>query len=83
MDQTDLDQLEKLLDRTLDRRQHIPAGTHRKHHDYIDSLIAEQETHRARREQWLRVVGGWGIVVTISAVATAIWQFIKHQINGS
>ncbi len=59
-------------DRTID------VETHRKHHQYIDSLIREGERKAERREQWLRVAGGWGIVAALSSTATALWHYLKH-----
>lgn len=82
MDDTDLARIENLLDKTLDRRRTISSETHRKHHDYIDSLLDDAAMRRARREQWIRVVGGWGFVVLISSMAAAAWHYFKHKING-
>ncbi|NNF60708.1 MAG: hypothetical protein HKN06_05165 [Gammaproteobacteria bacterium] len=66
----------------LEKRRTLDVETHRKHHEYISSLIKEKETRKGRQEQWIRVVGGWGIILAITAMAAAGWEYLKHRLNG-
>ena len=81
MEDHQLNQIAAAVAKELDGRRTIDAVTHHKHHQYIDSLLADAELRRQRREQWVRVVGGWGIIVTITAAAAAVWQYLKQHIN--
>ena len=67
--------------RRLDSQRTVDIETHRKHHEYIDLLILEKEKVNARKEQWIRVVGGWGLILILSALATASWQYIKKTLE--
>ncbi len=79
--QEEVNEIAKAVKTQLDQSRHIDIETHRKHHDYIDTLIIEVEKREARREQWIRVVGGWGIIITITAISAAIWEYIKDHVK--
>ena len=65
----------------LEQQRTVDIETHRKHHEYIDTLITDAEKIQARKEQWVRVVGGWGIIVMITAVATAVWKYVTDHLQ--
>ena len=65
----------------LQKERSIDIATHKKHHDYIDTLIIEKEKKQERKEQWIRVAGGWGIVLGLSASGAAFLQYIKDHLR--
>ena len=65
----------------LELQRTVDVETHRKHHEYIDTLIIAEETKAARKEQWIRVVGGWGLILTITAAAAAAWDYFKDSLK--
>ncbi len=81
MDEQDAAKIAKLVQMRLDEQRSIDVETHHKHHEYIDTLITQAETRQARKEQWVRVVGGWGIILTITAFAAAVWEYFKDHLK--
>ena len=82
MDEIQVDKIAKAVLNQLEEQRTVDVETHRKHHEYIDTLITDSERIQARKEQWIRVVGGWGLILFITAVATAVWNYLKNHLNG-
>jgi hypothetical protein len=65
----------------LSRHRTIDVITHKKHLDYIDTLISAEKTRAIRKEQWIRTVGGWGIIVLLGGFVSIVWQYAKEHIK--
>ena len=81
MDTENAHQIAEIVLRKIQAQRTVDIETHRKHHEYIDILISERKNVDERKEQWIRVVGGWGIIAMLTAAATTAWQYIKAYFN--
>lgn len=80
MKEQDIEEISASVIQKLDMQRTIDIETHRKHHEYIDSLILDTEKRSARKEQMIRVASGWGIVLILTTATAAFWQYLKDSI---
>ncbi len=59
----------------------VDAKTHRKHHEYIDTMIIDARRKSDTREAITKQVYGWGIIMFISGIGIAVWQWFDHFIH--
>lgn len=78
---SDKDDLKKVLEEVLDARAPVDKETHIKHHAFIDILLEEREKSKARNEKIKTQVIGWGVVVVLSGIGTAIYQWFEHFVR--
>lgn len=81
--ESDIDILKTAFNQALNERDSLDHETHRKHHDYIDTLIHESKVKSARHEAIRRQIMGWGIAVFLTGIGTALYNFfIKGNTGG-
>jgi len=78
---SDADNIADLVVKKLRADRLIDTETHRKHHEYIDVLISESRRRSARREQWIRAIGGYAAIAAIGAFFFALWEFAKSELR--
>lgn len=83
MREEDIQLIKTILNQTLDERDSIDYQTHRKHHDYIDYLIEEGNTRRARHEAVWRQVMGWGAVTVLTVIGIFFYNIVARMFPGS
>lgn len=71
--------IEGLMQR-LDERKAIDDVTHAAHHVYVAMRMKERQLCFERREKIIQTVGGWAVIIGITAIGTTIWMFIKDHI---
>lgn len=81
MKQEDIEDISTAVMHKLDLQRTIDIETHRKHHDYIDSLILDTENKSLRKEQMIRVASGWGVVLVLTTATAAFWKYFKDSIG--
>ena len=81
--------IDRIAEATADKleeraRSKVPTDidllTHQKHHRFIDAMLKQHERETARKEQWIRIVGGWGIIAALTAAGIAVWDYIKDHL---
>lgn len=83
MKKEEIEEISTSVMHKLDMQRTIDIQTHRKHHEYIDSLILDTERRSARKEQMIRVASAWGLVLILTTATAAFWQYLKSSINGN
>ena len=81
LSEEDLTKIAESVRQRLHDERTVDVVTHKKHHDFIDTLITEKERDAARKEKWLQVAGGWGIVTALTIFTAAIWQYLKDHVR--
>jgi hypothetical protein len=71
----DQDLIISAVNKALDNRDSIDKLTHRKHHDFIDSLIQAKEKKLLRWEKIRVQVTGWSIITVLSGLGAAVYNF--------
>lgn len=81
LSQEDLEKIAESVRQRLHDERTVDVETHKKHHDYIDTLIMEHEKTMARKEKWLQIAGGWGIVTALTVFTAAVWNYVKDNMH--
>lgn len=82
MDEAELDRVAaKLVDALRDNASEVMLGYPKHHHDFVEMLIGDRERAVARREAVIKQVGGWGVIVVLTGIGAAVWQFVKEHIR--
>jgi hypothetical protein len=81
MEKEHLEQIAASVAEQLDKNRHIDRDTHRKHHEFIDTVIMETNRRRNFWEQIRKQVAGWGIIMVISGIGYAVWQWFDHFVH--
>lgn len=81
MQEEDADQIAKEVLRQLEQQRTVDVETHRKHHEFIDTLITNHMKSQERKEKWITIVGGWGIITMLTGFGLAVWQFVKDHVK--
>lgn len=72
----------KILIEVLEERRGIDAERHRQEHDFVALMI---EDRRRKTEQWEAIrsqIYGWGIIVFLGAIGTAVYVWAVQFIRG-
>lgn len=81
MNDEDIRKISLRVLKDLEKSRTIDVETHRKHHEFIDVLITKEKKSQERKEKWIQVVGGWGIITFMTGLGLAVWQFIKDHVK--
>jgi len=74
MKDEDLNQIIEALNKTFDSRDRIDAITHKMHHDQYELDLEDRKIKRERWEAIKRQVLGWGIIVLLTTIGTAVYK---------
>lgn len=75
MDNVDRETLVSVLREVLHEHRTIDDETHRTDHEFIKFLKEREERKIARWEKVRQQVYGWGIIMAIGSIGTAVYQF--------
>lgn len=64
-----------IFEETLAKRQSVDLVTHKKHHDFIELRLAVYKQRMERREAVIRQILGWGSVLGVTLIGTAVYNF--------
>lgn len=59
----------------------VDPKKHRVHHQYVEDELISRKISRDRREAIIKQVMGWGIIVIISGIGLAVFDFAKTHLN--
>jgi len=71
----------KAIEEDRRRTSGVDYETHRRHHLFMDALIAEREARRRLWEKLTQHVVQWGAIGIISFLAWAAWQAFKTFVH--
>lgn len=57
------------------------VDTHREHHEFIASWIARENRAAERAEKIKAQVGGWGIIVFLTGIGAAVWEWVRAHVR--
>lgn len=77
----EIEQIAEAVSKHLEAGRQIDVATHKKHHDFIDTLIAKEARREERREKLVQAVTIWGALLTLTAIGTAFWQYVKDNLE--
>lgn len=69
------DDLIRAVNTALDGRDSLDAKIHKKHHEFIDTLIIDNQVRKDRKDKIITQVWGWGIIAMLSGIGTAVYHF--------
>lgn len=71
---------EDFLSTTIRHHVQLDPETHKLHHDYLDDELQAKKIRRARCEAVIKQVSGWGVIVFLTGIGYAVWEFIQNHI---
>jgi hypothetical protein len=92
LDDEDVAKIADALQSTFDKRRVVAESLHQEHHTiviprivaFIDSELADRLAAKERREKIKTHVWGWGIIMFLSGIGAAVYQWFQRfvEING-
>ena len=71
------------INEVLNERARIDEQTHVRHHHFIDMQIEEYERKKRLREDVTKQVVGWGVVVALGAIGSAVYAIVTGVKTGA
>ena len=59
----------------------INPSTHTTHHEFVDECIVNMKRRRLFWEAIRKQVTGWGIIMVLSGIGFAVWQWFDHFVH--
>jgi hypothetical protein len=59
----------------------VPYEMHREHHEYIGVLLAREKRREERAEKIKAHVGGWSVIVALTGIGAALFQWVKDHLK--
>ena len=81
MDNEDIQKISLAVLKDLEKSRTINVETHRKHHEFIDIMIEREKKSQDRKEKWIQIVGGWGIITVLTGLGLAVFHFVRDHMN--
>lgn len=77
----DKQQIKTAIHEALEERDGLTVKEHRDQHEFISMQIEEYQDRRARRERIKAQVGGWMVIMTLTAIGYAAWAWFIQMVN--
>ena len=77
----DKKEIKEALAELFDDRARIDSETHKTHHDFVATLIVNQERSFERWEKIKTQVIGAGVLMAVGAILTAVGHYVIELIN--
>ncbi len=80
MDEHDAELIARAVAGELERQRTIDVETHRKHHEFIDTLILDRDRRNDRIENLIKGVSVWIVILILTMVGLSIWNLVKFNL---
>lgn len=68
------------MDEAFEERNRVDQVTHARHHEFIEMQIEERNDRKRLHDSVKKQVVGWGVIVALGGIGTAVYSFVMHAI---